>query len=51
MDRIYGGAGSDTILAASGNAARDVITCGDGRDTVEADKGDKVADDCERVRR
>jgi Ca2+-binding RTX toxin-like protein len=51
VDRLSGGAGNDTILSSSGDAARDIITCGDGRDTVEADRGDEVADDCERVRR
>ena len=51
MDLLSGGAGNDTILASIGNTVQDVITCGDGRDTVEADKGDDVADDCERVRR
>jgi Ca2+-binding RTX toxin-like protein len=56
-DTVLGGAGdddirgNDTILASSGDAARDVITCGGGRDTVESDRGDEVADDCERVRR
>lgn len=39
-DTLSGGGGNDTILAVSGDAAQDVITC-----------GDDVADDCERVRR
>ena len=50
VDRLSGGAGNDTILASNGNTAQDIITCGDGRDTVEADRSDDVADDCERVR-
>jgi Ca2+-binding RTX toxin-like protein len=50
VDRISGGAGNDTIVASNGSAAKDVITCGDGRDTVFADRGDDVAADCERVR-
>jgi Ca2+-binding RTX toxin-like protein len=51
VDTLSGGEGNDTILAANGKAARDVIFCGDGRDAVEADRGDEVASDCERVRR
>jgi Ca2+-binding RTX toxin-like protein len=48
-DRISGGAGNDVIRAKDGT--RDVIRCGAGRDTVVADRSDKVRKDCERVRR
>jgi Ca2+-binding RTX toxin-like protein len=48
-NRISGGAGNDKIKAANGR--RDRITCGSGRDTVKADRTDRVAKDCERVSR
>lgn len=57
-DRIVGGAGSDRISGGAGNdvirakdGTRDVVRCGAGRDTVVADRSDKVRKDCERVRR
>ena len=48
-DRVAAGAGPDVIYARDGD--RDVIACGLGRDLVIADRKDKVARDCERVRR
>jgi dipeptidyl aminopeptidase/acylaminoacyl peptidase len=48
-DRVFGGRGDDLI--ESGSGSRDVIVCGPGRDTVVADRLDRVARDCERVRR
>jgi len=48
-DVIDGGPGRDTTLARDGVA--DTIRCGAGRDTVFADRRDKVARDCERVHR
>lgn len=48
-DRVYGGGGNDVVIATSGNV--DVISCGSGRDSVRADKRDRVARDCERVLR
>jgi Ca2+-binding RTX toxin-like protein len=45
-DRIFAGAGNDSI-AANGDAARDTIACGTGRDIVSADVADAVARDCE----
>ena len=48
-DTIRGGSGRDTISARGGG--RDTIDCGSGRDTVSADKSDKVATNCEVVRR
>lgn len=66
-DRINGGAGNDSINAGKGgnrinagsgndkvyavNGRRDRITCGTGRDTVRADRRDRVAKSCEVVRR
>jgi Ca2+-binding RTX toxin-like protein len=48
-DRLHGGTGNDTLSARDG--LRDTITCGTGRDTVNADPVDRVANDCERVLR
>jgi hypothetical protein len=48
-DGISGGAGADTVFARDGFT--DTIRCGSGRDTVTADRRDRVARDCERVRR
>lgn len=47
-DRISGGSGNDRIAARDGR--RDRISCGRGRDRVVADRIDRVARDCERVR-
>jgi len=47
-DRLSGGAGRDRIDAADGR--RDRVRCGPGRDRVIADRKDRVAGDCERVR-
>ena len=49
-DVLRGGAGADTINAQDGRRG-DTVRCGPGRDTVQADKADTVAKDCERVRR
>ena len=49
VDRLYGGPGHDRLR--SRDAWRDAVTCGPGRDTVEADLVDLVAADCEVVRR
>lgn len=48
-DTIVAGAGNDRIYARDGSP--DDISCGPGVDFVSADAGDRVADDCERVRR
>jgi hypothetical protein len=48
-DVLEGGRGSDRLTAA--DRVRDTIRCGRGRDTVIADRIDRVARDCERVRR
>lgn len=49
-DRFVGGAGNDVIRARD-NLRRERISCGAGRDVVYADKGDRVASNCEKVRR
>jgi Tol biopolymer transport system component len=48
-DRLVGGHGIDRIMARDG--AVDRIICGSHRDVVLADRRDRVARDCERVRR
>ena len=48
-DTVSGGAGADTINTRGGG--RDTVDCGSGRDTVLVDKTDKVARNCEVVRR
>jgi Tol biopolymer transport system component len=48
-DRLFGGAGDDTIEARNGRF--DVIGCGPGLDSVVADPVDRVGVDCERVTR
>ena len=48
-DTVNGGPGNDRIVAGDGLV--DKITCGTGYDIVTADKDDKVAKDCEVVRR
>ena len=57
-DRLRGGPGRNRYLAGAGadrvfarNDKRDRIRCGKGRDRVVADQNDRVAGDCERVRR
>lgn len=49
VDRFSGGAGADRIGARDGR--RETISCGTGRDTVTADRSDRIARDCERVSR
>jgi RTX calcium-binding nonapeptide repeat (4 copies)/Divergent InlB B-repeat domain len=56
-DRLYGGAGRDTMQGGPGrdrifavDRARDVVVCGRGRDTVRADRVDRILG-CELVRR
>jgi Ca2+-binding RTX toxin-like protein len=48
-DILWGGAGSDLLRVRDG--ANDVVICGTGADRVEADAdaGDVIAQDCERV--
>jgi Ca2+-binding RTX toxin-like protein len=48
-NRASGGAGNDRISARNGK--RDKINCGGGRDVVRADANDRVAGNCEDVRR
>ena len=48
-DWLFGGAGDDTIYAKDGQP--DLVSCWTGRDTVVADRSDRVARGCERVKR
>ena len=48
-DRVRGGAGDDSIETVGGGA--DVVNCGKGEDTVRAGRSDRVAKNCEKVRR
>ncbi len=47
-DALDGGPGRDRLDARDG-APGDRLTCGSGRDRAQADRGDQVARDCERV--
>jgi hypothetical protein len=49
-DRVVGGAGDDRI-AVQADGASDQALCGAGRDIVNAELADTVADDCEVVSR
>jgi Ca2+-binding RTX toxin-like protein len=58
-NRFFGAAGADTYTGGAGDdffdateqttPERDAISCGEGRDTVDADKLDSVGPDCEIV--
>jgi hypothetical protein len=49
-DMVIGGSGRDLVWVNDGSGG-DTVRCGRGRDFVMADRGDKVAADCEEVRR
>ena len=50
-DDLYGGYGDDHLISrdlnSSGIGMRDVVDCGPGYDTFEADYEDRVLDNCE----
>jgi hypothetical protein len=48
-DCLFGGPGADRLLAR--DRTPDALSCGSGRDMVRADRYDRIARDCERVRR
>lgn len=56
-DRLYGYGGADRLLGGPGKdrlyagAGRDVVVCGTGRDIAFVELQDRVASDCEVVRR
>jgi hypothetical protein len=47
-DRLFGGPGNDVL---AGGVGRDRIFCGSGKDLAYAGRRDRVARDCEKVRR
>jgi Ca2+-binding RTX toxin-like protein len=49
-NEIPGGDGDDWIKSRGDGGDADNITCGEGEDTVRADRNDVVAADCERVK-
>jgi len=48
-DRVLAGPGNDTVYVAGGGT--DSVACGSGRDRVFADRSDRIATDCELVKR
>ena len=48
-DRLVGGRGNDVLRAKDGQAYRDRLSCGPGRDRAVADAPDRVRRDCEAV--
>ena len=50
-DTLSGGSGPDRLEARDGNRFVDRVRCGGGADVAVADAGDRVAADCEHVRR
>jgi hypothetical protein len=50
-DTIHGAGGDDLVDTVSDPPFRDVVRCGAGRDEVQADPEDEVAEDCEMVQR
>ena len=57
-DVLRGGLGRDRALSGPGNATvyvrggkTDSVVCGSGRDVVFADRTDRVARDCESIKR
>jgi Ca2+-binding RTX toxin-like protein len=49
VDTLEGGVGNDFLIAKNGPAARDIVSCGAGRnDWAEVDRKDIVSDDCEK---
>jgi Ca2+-binding RTX toxin-like protein len=49
VDILEGGDGNDYLGVANRPAARDVVSCGAGRDIADIDRKDIVSDDCERT--
>ena len=49
VDILEGGAGMDELFTYNGPAARDIVSCGAGRDIAWVDRKDIVRDDCERI--
>jgi len=50
VDHFYGRRGNDIVQSRDVPAAKDIVSCGPGADTVYADKSDIVGSDCERAK-
>ena len=49
VDILKGGAGNDYLDAENRPAARDIVSCGAGRDGAWVDRKDIVSADCEKT--
>jgi hypothetical protein len=49
VDILEGGDDNDFLAPVNRPAARDIVSCGDGRDFAEVDRKDIVGNDCGRV--
>ena len=49
VDTLEGGRGNDFLHAENLPAARDIVSCGAGRDETFVDRKDIVSGDCERI--
>ena len=49
VDTLEGGEGNDFLGAANRPAARDIVSCGAGRDLAWVDRKDIVTNDCEET--
>jgi len=49
VDILYGGDGNDFFITDNRPPARDIVSCGAGRDFASVDPKDIVRGDCERV--
>src|SRR5215208_1316290 len=49
IDKLSGGDGTDVLTPLNKPAAKDILSCGDGKDWALVDKKDVVARDCEKV--
>ncbi len=49
IDKLSAGDGNDVVGVFNDPAFKDLVTCGDGFDSVFADRKDVLAPDCERV--
>ena len=49
VDTLEGGAGNDDLVIFNVPVARDIASCGAGRDVAFVDRKDIVSGDCERI--
>lgn len=50
-DVLHGRRGNDVLVSKDNSGIEDVVYCGTGHDTVEADGADRVSGNCEEVHR